>query len=150
MSQAKLLRLAERTASLAHAEEAVRVGVDAVHIPTWERHIRLGGDKLLSRIYTTGELAFAQGRIERLAARVAAKEAVLKMFGTGVRGIALHDVEVVSTPQGEPQIVLHGPARSRAEELRLSCVAISLAHEREYAIAFAVGSASGRKGWRQQ
>jgi holo-[acyl-carrier protein] synthase len=150
MSPAKLHWLAERTASLAHAGEAARVGVDAVHIPTWERHIRLGGDKLLARTYTTGELAFAQGRIERLAARIAAKEAVLKMLGTGMRGIALHDVEVVSTPQGEPQIVLHGPARSRAAALRLSCIAISLAHENEYAIAFAVGSASARKGRGQQ
>ena len=128
----------------------MRVGVDAVHISTWERHVRLGGQKLLARIYTTGELAFAEGRIERLATRIAAKEAVLKMLGTGVRGISLRDVEVVSTPQGEPQVVLHGPAQRRSEALRLSHVAISLAHENEYAIAFAVGTTSGAERSRRQ
>jgi holo-[acyl-carrier protein] synthase len=127
----------------------VRVGVDAVHIPTWKRHVRLGGQKLLARTYTAGELAFAQGRIERLATRIAAKEAVLKMLGTGVRGIALLDVEVVSAPQGEPQVVFHGSAQRRAEALRLSHVAISLAHENEYAIAFAVGTASCAEGSRR-
>ncbi len=138
MSPAELHRLAERTVSLSGAGLAARVGVDAVHIPTWERYVRLGGHKLLARTYTSGELEFAQGRIERLATRIAAKEAVLKMLGTGVRDTALLDVEVASTPQGEPQVVLHGPAQRRAEALRLSHVAISLAHEDEYAIAFAV------------
>lgn len=146
ISQADLHRLAQSTVSLSGAGQPVRVGVDAVHIATWERHVRLGGLQLLARTYTAGELAFAQGRIERLATRIAAKEAVLKMLGTGVRGIALLDIEVVSAPHGEPQVVFHGPAQRRAEALRLSHVAISLAHENEYAIAFAVGTVSGAEG----
>jgi len=123
------------------ASDIVRVGVDAVHIPTWKRHIDLGGSKLLTRIYTPDELAFAQGRIPRLASRIAAKEAVLKVLGTGIRGIALFDVEVVSNAQGEPNVALHGPAQERANDLRLSQITISLAHENEYAIAFAAGIA---------
>ena len=136
MSPLELQQQAERTVSMLGDERITRVGVDAVHIPTWERHIQLGGPKLLARIYTPTELAFAHGRGERLAARIAAKEAVLKMLGTGVRGISLLDVEVVSTAQGEPRIVLHGPALERAEVLRISHIVISLAHENEYAIAF--------------
>jgi holo-[acyl-carrier protein] synthase len=150
ISPADLHRLAENTVSRSGAGQAVRVGVDAVHIATWERYVRLGGQKLLARTYTAGELTFAQGRIERLATRIAAKEAVLKMLGTGVRGVALLDVEVVSGPDGQPQVVFHGPAERRAEALRLSHVAISLAHENEYAIAFAVGTVSGAEGSRQQ
>lgn len=117
----------------------VRVGVDAVHIPTWERHLALAGEPLLRRVYTAGEREFSAGRVERLASRLAAKEATLKVLGTGVRGVALRDVEVVCEPTGRPTIVLHGPADRRAAELGVARVEVSVCHEQELALAVAIG-----------
>src|SRR5690348_12600771 len=95
-----------RLATLTHGLLApTRVGVDAVHIPTWERHLILGGDRLLQRTYTVGELAFCRGRVERLSSRLAAKEAVLKVLGTGIRGVSFTDVEIVSQPSGRPTVI---------------------------------------------
>jgi holo-[acyl-carrier protein] synthase len=116
-----------------------RVGVDAVHIPTWERHLRLGGDALLERTYTRGEIVFCVGRPDRLSSRLAGKEAVLKALGTGIRGVGLDDVEIVSEPTGRPTVVLHGPARERAAELGLDRIEVSLCHEAEIALAVAAG-----------
>src|SRR5260370_1924626 len=79
-----------------------KVGVDVVHIPTWSRHLELGGQALLDRVYTEGELSFAAGRPERLATRLAAKEAVLQLLRRGIRGVSLRGVEVVSWPAGQP------------------------------------------------
>lgn len=122
---------------------ADRVGIDAVHIPTWERHLAFAGEPLLRRVYTPGERRFSAGRIERLASRLAAKEATLKVLGTGVRGVALGDVEVVSEPAGRPTIVLHGPAGERAAELGLQRVEVSLCHEADLALAVALGVGEG-------
>ena len=121
-----------------------RTGVDAVHIPTWERHLQLGGALLLDRTYQPQEIAFCDGRVERLAARLAAKEAVLKVLGTGIRGVGLRDVEVVSTPEGRPTIGLHGPAGQALAAVRLDHIEVSLCHEHEYALAVALGV--GRAG----
>jgi holo-[acyl-carrier protein] synthase len=115
------------------------VGVDAVHIPTWARHLELGGEPLVNRIYTTAEVEFCANRPERLAARLAAKEAVLKTLGTGIRGIALRDVEIRSETSGQPVVVLHGAGSARAAELGLTGVAVSLCHEEEFALAVAGG-----------
>jgi holo-[acyl-carrier protein] synthase len=116
-----------------------RVGVDAVHIPTWQRHLRLAGDPLVRRTYRPGEIEFSAGRAERLAARLAGKEAVLKVLGTGIRGVALNDIEMLSTPCGRPEVVLHGPAQTEADRLGLTRIEVSLCHERDYALAVAVG-----------
>jgi len=123
-----------------------RVGVDVVHIPTWRRHLELGGQALLDRIYTAGEVSFAAGRPERLATRLAAKEAVLKLLGTGIRGVSLREVEVVSLATGQPVVRLLGRARSQALETGTANIAISLCHEDEFAVAVAVSDPSAAKG----
>jgi holo-[acyl-carrier protein] synthase len=115
------------------------VGVDAVFMPTFERRLKLGGEALLKRIYTEAELRFAAGRLDRLATRLAAKEAVLKALGTGIRGIALREVEIRTDRLGKPVASLLGGAAERAQQLGLSGVAISMSHEEGYAIAIAAG-----------
>jgi holo-[acyl-carrier protein] synthase len=116
-----------------------RVGVDAVHIPTWEHHLAVGGEALLKRVYTDSEIDFCAGRAERLSSRLAGKEATLKVLGTGIRGVALLDVEVVSMPSGRPTIRLHGAALGHASELGLDHIDVSLCHEHEMALAVAAG-----------
>jgi holo-[acyl-carrier protein] synthase len=132
--------LAARLEPLARSVLApARVGVDAVHIPTWQRHAELGGAALLHRVYTDAEIEFCAGRPERLCSRLAGKEAVLKALGTGIRGIGLADVEILSEPTGRPTVVLHGPARERAAEIALERIELSLCHEGEFALAVAAG-----------
>ena len=125
--------------SVAPFTAGYRIGVDVVHIPTWQRQLTIAGEPLLTRVYTGSELAFAAGRADRLSTRLAAKEAVLKLLGTGVRRSALRDVEVVSLSTGEPTIRLAGRAERTAGALRLAGIAISLAHEDEFAVAVALG-----------
>ncbi len=86
---------------------------------------------------------FCRGRVQEMAVRFAAKEAVSKALGVGVRvlsrdGIYFRDVEVVPDMRGKPRVMLHGRAAARAQELGLTEWAISLSHERDIAIAFVV------------
>jgi holo-[acyl-carrier protein] synthase len=115
-----------------------RVGTDAVHIETWERHLRLGGERLAKRIYTDTEIEFCEGRPDRLSTRLAAKEAVVKALGTGVRGVGLDEVEVVSETSGRPTLRLHGRALGIADTLGLSRFELSLCHEEGFALAVVI------------
>ncbi len=120
----------------------ITVGVDIVEIDRIANAVTRWGERFLSRVYTEGELAYCQGRAERLAARFAAKEAVMKALGTGLRGVGWREVEVVR-PRGQaPTIALHGRAIDRARALGFQQLAVSLSHSRAYAVASVVGSRS--------
>ena len=62
-------------------------GVDIIEIDRVERVYAEYGERFLRRIYTAGEIAYCRGRAPQLASRFAAKEAVMKLLGTGVRGV---------------------------------------------------------------
>lgn len=121
----------------------VRCGVDLVDIGRFTRCLEVGGDRFLSRIFTPAELAYCRGREERLAGRFAAKEAMAKLLGTGIRDLGWHEVEIVTDPAGEPNLRLHGRAVTRAQLLGIRHLALSLGHESAYAIAYVVASCSG-------
>jgi holo-[acyl-carrier protein] synthase len=110
------------------------VGIDLIEIERVERALERR-PRLADRLFTPAELAYARGRArpgQHLAARFAAKEAVIKALGTGV---PLREIEVVS---GEPpRVELHGRAAEVAGDLD---VAISLTHSRESAAAVAIAS----------
>ncbi len=119
------------------------VGVDLVEIPRVERMLARYGERFLERVFTPGEVLYARGRTPELAARFAAKEAVAKALGVGMRmlspeGIGWREVEVLGDQRGRPEVYLHGRAAKRAQELGLTEWAISLSHTREYAVAFVV------------
>ncbi len=110
------------------------VGIDLIEIERVERALeRRPG--LAERLFTPNELAYARARArpgQHLAARFAAKEAVIKALGTGV---PLREIEVLS---GEPpRVELHGRAAEVAGE---RAVAISLTHSRESAAAVAIAA----------
>jgi holo-[acyl-carrier protein] synthase len=118
-------------------------GVDLIEIARVERLLSRYGDRFLARVFTPAEILYCRGRTAELAARFAAKEAVSKALGVGVRmiardGIHWQDVEVVGDPRGKPLVHLYGRAAERAGELGLAEWAISLSHTREHAIAFVV------------
>ncbi|MDE2778202.1 MAG: holo-ACP synthase [Chloroflexota bacterium] len=113
-------------------------GVDIIEIPRIARVLEQYGQRFLRRIYTAGEIEYCRDRPPNLAGRFAAKEATMKALGTGVRGVAWKDIEVIRAPSGAPSIRLHGRAKARAERLGVQHISLSMSHSREYAVAFVV------------
>lgn len=116
-------------------------GVDIIEIHRVREALERFGERFLRRVYTEGEVRFCRGRVPELAARFAGKEAVMKLLGTGARGVGWKEIEVLPRPGGKPQVHLHGRAKARAERIGLVDIGISLSHSIEYAIAVAVGEA---------
>ena len=114
-----------------------RIGVDIVEIPRMEKAIARWGEKFLRRVYTRSELKLYRKKLSSLAARFAAKEAIIKALGKPARGICLREIEILSDPSGKPLVNLYGKAQKQAQSLGLGGLAITLSHSREYAVAFA-------------
>ena len=125
-------------------------GVDLVDCLRLREAIDKHGQKFLERVFTPAELAYCLGKkreTEHLAGRFAAKEAVLKVLGTGWRkGINWTDVEIRNEPSGQPVVHLHGRCREIADELRLGRILISISHIATHAIASAIGSTQSPAG----
>ncbi len=117
------------------------VGIDVIVISRVAKVLRRHPERFLSRIFTPEEVAFCRGRVHELAARFAAKEAVMKALGTGARGLAWREIEVLPNRRGKPLVYLHGEAKKRGETIGLRGVDISLTHEGDLAIAAVVGMA---------
>ena len=92
----------------------VVVGVDLIEIPRIQRSLDDFGERFLNRVYTERERDRYRNRISELAARFAAKEAISKALGTGIRGIRWREMEVLPNRRGKPIVVLHGTAAERA------------------------------------
>src|SRR5579875_723050 len=118
----------------------VETGVDVVEIARIEATLARFGERFLRRIYGERERERYRGRPAELAARFAAKEAVMKVLGTGIRGVRWRDIEVLSNRRGKPIVVLHDTAARRADQLGFVHIAISLSHSRTEAIAVVVAS----------
>jgi holo-[acyl-carrier protein] synthase len=116
----------------------VRAGIDRVELAEFNRVIKTGGSPFLQTVFTERELAHCCGRLERLAARFAAKEATTKALGTGLRGLSLPDIEIISRPSGQPELHLARRAADRAAELGVRSISVSLTHTSHTAEAFVV------------
>ena len=116
------------------------IGVDIIEIGRIDRAISRWQDAFLKRIYTQAEME-SYRNVSSLAARFAAKEAVMKALGTGARGVNWRDIEILTNGDGAPLIRLHGRACERSKELGIAQFSISMSHSREYAVAFVVGHA---------
>jgi holo-[acyl-carrier protein] synthase len=118
----------------------IEVGVDVIEIERIAGALRKFGARFLNRIYTARERERYGERPAELAARFAAKEAVMKALGTGVRGIHWRDIEVMPNRRGKPIVLLHERAARRARQLGFRHFAISLTHSRTESIAMVVAT----------
>lgn len=126
------------------------IGVDAIDIG----RVRAALERtpsLLARVYTERERAACTSRcgdlkVGGLAARFAAKEAVAKALGTGLRGFGWRDVEVGNDEFGKPSVTLHGGAAARAAALGVDRVHLSLTTSADLAVAHVVVEATGDDG----
>ena len=123
------------------AEPRLRTGVDVVGVERLRRLVE-GHEERLGTLFTARELEYCRGKrrqYEHMAARFAAKEAVLKAFGTGVsQRMRWTDVEVVKDRLGRPSIRLDGAVASYAEHHGLRDLDVSLAHVEDLAVAHAI------------
>ena len=127
-------------------EGTTELGIDIIKVERIKAAIDRFGERFSNRVLTPTERRYVRGRPETFAGRWAAKEAVSKVLGLGVRGIGWKDIEVERLPTGQPAIRLHGRAAQRAEQLGMGRIALSITHESDYAVAVAFGvrTAGGR------
>src|SRR5437764_10040914 len=117
----------------------VGTGIDISEVPRIAESIAKFGDRFLQRVFTEEERRYCDSkanRIERYAARFAAKEASMKALGTGWNhGVRWRDIEVHRQSGKRPTIRFHGKAAEFADRLGASNVALSISHTPEQAIA---------------
>jgi len=120
----------------------VGIGIDLVEIARLKRSIERFNERFLKRIYTVRELEYCQQKLIRekhYAVRFAAKEAMVKAIGIGVRnGITWQDIEVVNDGMGKPEIRTYGKCKQIMSILKVNRIHISLSHTENYGIAMVV------------
>ena len=117
----------------------VGTGIDIVEVPRIGQSIERFGKRFLKRIFTVAEIRYCEtkaNRVERFAARFAAKEAGMKSIGTGMRGVSWQDFEVGREPSGRPTMLFHGRAATIAERLGVRRSHLSVSHTEEHAVAY--------------
>ncbi len=123
----------------------ISIGTDIIECVRIAQMIEKHGEVFLQRVFTQKEIQYCSSRKaanQHYAGRWAAKEAALKVLGTGwAKGILWTDVEVVNEVSGAPTLVMTGKAAEIARELGIRKVMITISHCRAYATAFATGIA---------
>src|SRR5260221_2671927 len=127
-------------------EGTTELGIDIIKVARIQAALDRFGSRFSRRVLTESERRYVRDRPETMAGRWAAKEAVSKVLGLGVRGVGWRDIEVERLPTGQPAIRLHGRAAARADQLGMGRIAVSITHESDYAVAIAFGirTAGGR------
>ncbi len=122
--------------------EIIAHGIDLVDFPRIKDMVERHGKRFVNKVFTAAERAYADANknaIEKLAGRFAAKEAILKLIGTGWRGkIAWTDIEIVNNPSGQPEVRLSGEVKKIAGRLGIKQISVSITHTANFAIASAV------------
>jgi holo-[acyl-carrier protein] synthase len=120
----------------------VGTGIDIAEVPRIRETIARFGSRFVERVFTEGEIRYCDSkanRVERYAARFAAKEAGMKALGTGWNfGVRWRDIEVARKPGSRPTLLFHGKAGEFAARLGTKNVALSLTHTAEQAMAFVI------------
>ena len=120
------------------------VGTDIVEIERIERSLERHGDKFAERILAPAEIKLYQktsNKINYLAKRFAAKEAVSKALGTGMRqGIDFVQLVISNDEIGKPQVVLEGKALAWSQRNKITKIHLSISDEKKHAVAFAIAT----------
>ncbi len=120
------------------------VGVDVVEVPRFALALSRRA-RMAPRLFTENERADAKDAPERLAARFAAKEAVMKSLGVGL-GLPFHAIEVRKLASGAPYVVLHDEAAALAASRGVTSFHLSLTHTDQTAIALVVATDEETRG----
>lgn len=120
----------------------VGTGVDIVEIARIRKAVTKWKGKFLNRVFTATELDYAQSKkflYQHLAARFAAKEAVLKAFGdSSINSMEWKEIEIINNRDGKPTVRLVGQAKKSMHKKRITDITVSLSHTKNYAVANAI------------
>ncbi|MDW7679479.1 MAG: holo-ACP synthase [bacterium] len=120
----------------------VGLGIDVVAVARIQSSIVKFGDRFVGRVFTQQERVYCQGKINPYpyyAVRFAAKEALFKAIGFGVRnGIAWRDAEVVHDGMGKPELVVSGSCSQILKEMNVERIYLSLSHTEDTGVAVVV------------
>ncbi len=116
----------------------VAVGIDIIEVDRVRKVYEHHGERFLRRVFSDDEVRQCRGKVTRLAGRFAAKEAISKALGTGMRGVKWREMEIVQLRSGRPTVRLHGFAKLRAQQLGLTAFDVSIADLAQFSIAIAV------------
>jgi holo-[acyl-carrier protein] synthase len=123
-----------------YREIPTEVGIDIIETARIKGVLERHPQRFLDRVYTEWEQAYCRRNVLHLAGRWAAKEAVSKVLGLGVRGVGWREIEIRRTRMGQPTVTLHGRAEQRARAIGLrEPLSVSISHIRDLAVAVAVG-----------
>ena len=114
------------------------IGIDLIDIDRIVAVLGRFPDRFRTRVLTEAEQRYVGRKVERIAGRWAAKEAISKVLGLGVRGVGWREIEILPNRAGAPHVYLHARAARRAEAMELDEVTVSISHERRMAVAVAV------------
>lgn len=126
----------------------VGTGVDIVEIQRFKTALDRWGDDFLQKIFTEKEIGYSRSRrfqSQHLAARFAAKEAVVKSFGgnPGLRDWC--QIEILNDSNGKPTVVLHGEAEKLQKNTGIDRIILSISHSKDYALANVILEKDGKK-----
>jgi len=127
------------------ARSALACGIDVVDIDRFRRLVTLRGRRVLEIVFTRDELAECQDRLDWLAARFAAKEAVAKALGCGIGLVGWHELETIAGADRRPRVRLHGRAARRALEHGFVRWSVALSQSRTVAAAVVIASGSAAR-----
>ena len=120
----------------------VGIGTDIVEVERIRSLLEKNGETFLNKILRPNEIKTCCGsanKVQRIAARFAAKEALDKAFGTGIFGeINCENIEISNGENGEPHITLFDKAALIQQERGVDAIHVSLSHTEQYATAFVV------------
>jgi len=116
----------------------LRCGIDMIEIERVAGGMERLGERFMNRFFTAGEREDCNGKAHRLAARLAAKEAVAKALGTGIGDVSWREIEIRNDPRGRPVLHLHGAAERLAADMGLTEWDVSLTHTQTHASAVVV------------
>ena len=113
-------------------------GIDLLEIDRMRDAMASRGERFLKRVFTERELEANIHKVESLAGRFAAKEAVAKALGSGIGDVAWKEIEILRAETGAPQLVLHGAAKKMAADKGLATWSLSISHVKSHAVAVVV------------
>jgi holo-[acyl-carrier-protein] synthase len=128
----------------------VMIGVDIVSIDRISKNIDKESNKFINRVYTQDEIDFCKNKINtahHFAGRFAGKEAVSKALKLNWKtGINWRDIEILSNADGIPKVIAHGELKKIIDERNINDIQISISHEKNYAVAFAIVKEGNKDG----
>jgi holo-[acyl-carrier protein] synthase len=118
------------------------IGIDLVRVRRVEEALERWGDRFRNRVYTSGEIEYClrkRNPSPNFAARFAAKEALVKALGIGMRrGVHWKNIEVARGPLGQPMLKLNGTAGEILKREKITGIFVSLTHDHDYGSAVVV------------